>query len=49
MEVLNYAKCKTMSYGFDKGDVTAGNISFNNKGCATFTVFHNGKELLMLL
>ena len=45
MEVLNYAKCKTMSYGFDKGDVTAGNISFNNKGCATFTVFHNGKEL----
>ena len=45
VEVLNYAKCKTLSYGFDKGDVTAGNISFNNKGCATFTVFHHHKEL----
>lgn len=45
MEVLNYAKCNTMSYGFDKGNVTARNISFNNKGCASFTVCHDGKDL----
>lgn len=45
MEVLNYAKCRTMSYGFDKGDVTARNISFNNKGCATFTACHKGNDL----
>lgn len=45
MEVLNYAKCNTMSYGFTKGDVTARNISFNNKGCATFTAYHNEEEL----
>lgn len=45
MEVLNYAKCNTMSYGFDKGDVRARNISFNNKGCATFIVCHKGKDL----
>ena len=45
LEVLNYAKCNTMSYGFTKGDVTATNISFNNKGCATFTVCKNGENL----
>lgn len=45
LNVLNYAKCKTISYGFTQGDVTATNISFNNKGCATFTVCKNGTEL----
>lgn len=45
MEVLNYAKCNTMSYGFDKGDVRARNISFNNKGCSTFIVCHKEKDL----
>ena len=29
LEVLNYAKCNTISYGITKGDVTASNISFN--------------------
>ena len=32
-------------HGFTKGDVTATNISFNNKGCASFTVCKNGKSL----
>ncbi len=45
LEVINYAKCNTMSYGFTKGDVTATNISFNNKGCATFTVCKDGENL----
>ncbi|MBM6837938.1 UDP-N-acetylmuramate--L-alanine ligase, partial [Clostridium saudiense] len=39
MKVLNYAKCNTISYGINKGDVTARNIKFNNKGCASFRVF----------
>ena len=45
LEVLNYAKCNTISYGITKGDVTASNISFNNKGCASFTVCKNGEPL----
>ena len=45
LEVLDYAKCNTISYGIEKGDVRAINISFNNKGCATFTVLHKGVEL----
>ena len=48
INVLEYAKSKnvpTMSYGFTKGDITARNISFNNKACATFTVFEKEKEL----
>ena len=44
-EVLTYAKCNTMSYGFTDADVTAKNITFNNKGCASFTVCHKGKDL----
>ena len=34
-----------MSYGFTKGDVTATNISFNNKGCAKFTVCKDSGNL----
>ena len=45
VEVLNYAKCNTISYGINKGDLRATNISFNNKGCATFTVNNKGEEL----
>lgn len=37
-EVLDYAKCNKLSYGFNSGDVKATNISYNNKGCASFTV-----------
>ena len=44
-EVLNKAKCNTISYGLNKGDIRATNISFDNKGCATFTVCKDDKEL----
>ena len=44
-EVLNKATCNTISYGINKGDVRATNISFDNKGCATFTVCKDNKEL----
>lgn len=45
LEVINHAKCNTISYGLTKGDITATNISFNNKGCAKFTVCKNGNDL----
>lgn len=44
-EVLNDAKCNTISYGIENGDVKAKNISFNNKGCASFTVSRDNKDL----
>ncbi|WP_066889687.1 UDP-N-acetylmuramate--L-alanine ligase [Clostridium nigeriense] len=44
-EVLSKATCNTISYGIDKGDVRATNISFDNKGCATFTVCKDNKNL----
>ena len=44
-EILKKAKCNTISYGIDAGDVRATNISFNNKGCASFTVCKDNKEL----
>ncbi|MGG7179048.1 UDP-N-acetylmuramate--L-alanine ligase [Clostridium paraputrificum] len=47
-EILSKASCNTITYGFDDEDLTAKNISYNNKGCATFTVFEKGTELFTL-
>ncbi|WP_194191916.1 UDP-N-acetylmuramate--L-alanine ligase [Clostridium chrysemydis] len=45
-DILNHADCNTISYGFDdNSDVWAKNISYNNKGCATFTVVRGSEEL----
>lgn len=44
-EILKDAKCNTLSYGINSGDVRAKNITFNNKGCATFTVCREDKAL----
>lgn len=43
--ILEEAKCNTLSYGLEDADVTAKNIEFNNKGCATFTVNKKGEDL----
>ena len=45
MAVLDYAKCNTISYGINKGDVTARDIQFNSKGCASFKAFKNEQYL----
>ena len=47
-KILNEAKCNTVSYGFDDEDLTAKNITFNNRGCATFTVCEKQAELFKL-
>lgn len=44
-KVLNEATCNTISYGFLGEDLTAKEISFNNKGCASFTVYEGGAKL----
>ena len=44
-EILKKAKCNTISYGLNKGDVKATNITFNTNGCASFTVCKDNKEL----
>ncbi|ATD53863.1 UDP-N-acetylmuramate--L-alanine ligase [Clostridium chauvoei] len=44
-DILNKCKCNTLSYGINYGDVTAKNITYNNKGCASFTVCKDSKEL----
>lgn len=44
-EVLKKANCNLITYGINQGDVRAKNISFNNKGQATFTVSRDNKDL----
>lgn len=44
-DVIKNAKCNVLTYGITGGDIKATNISFNNKGCATFTVNKDNKDL----
>lgn len=45
VRVLNNANCNVLTYGIDNGDVTAENISFDNRGCATFDAYRKGRLL----
>ncbi len=47
--ILKAAPCNTLSYGFDKGDYTARNISFDSKGCPTFDVYKDDKKLTTIV
>lgn len=47
-EILDSCNCNTISYGFDNENLVAKNISFNTKGCASFTVFKDNVELFSL-
>ena len=44
-EVLTVAKCNVITYGINTGDVQAKNITFNEKGCATFDVYKHDTKL----
>ncbi|SFC67307.1 UDP-N-acetylmuramate--L-alanine ligase [Clostridium uliginosum] len=44
-DVISKAKCNTLSYGFKDADVTAKNITFNEKGCASFEVYQKDVKL----
>ena len=47
-EILNSANCNTISYGFEDEDITAKDVSFNNNGCANFTVYNKNVKLSSL-
>ena len=44
-DIINKAKCNTLSYGFENADVTARNVTFNKMGCASFDVYKNNENL----
>lgn len=46
--ILSKAKCNTISFGFNDEDITAKDISYNEKGCGSFTVYKNGIKLFPL-
>ena len=46
--ILKEAKCNTISYGFENADIVAKNIEYNNRGCASFTVCKDNKDLFSL-
>ena len=43
--IINKAKCNTLSYGFENADVTARNVNFNKMGCASFDVYKDDENL----
>jgi UDP-N-acetylmuramate--alanine ligase len=47
-EVIGEIVCNVITYGFNKGDLTADNIIFNERGCATFDVIRNQSKLLTI-
>lgn len=46
--ILSTCKCNTISYGFDNEDLVAKDISFDEKGNASFTVYKTNEKLFSL-
>lgn len=45
MEIASEVKCNVLSYGLNKGDITAKNIIYNDKGCASYDVYRENSKL----
>lgn len=45
MGIISNAKCRTLSYGINKGDITARNINYDDRGCASFDAFKGDAKL----
>lgn len=43
--LVDNLECNTITYGIENGEIKATNISYNNRGCATFTVEKNNTKL----
>lgn len=43
--LIDNLNCNTITYGIENGEVKATNITYNKKGCATFTVEQNNIKL----
>ncbi len=48
MSIINNAKCNTLSYGIEEGNIIAKNITFNVNGCATFDVFKDNIKMFSI-
>ena len=48
-KVMKAAKCTILTYGISKGDFTAKNIAFNEKGCASFSAYFRGDHFLDII
>lgn len=46
--ILEKAKCNTISFGFNDEDIVAKDITFNEMGCGSFTVYEKGTKLFNL-
>lgn len=47
-DILSKAKCNVISYGINKGELTASNITYDEKGSPTFDVCRGGDKLFSL-
>lgn len=45
-KVIAAANCNVLTYGINSGDITANNITFNEKGCGKFDVYKGDEKLL---
>ncbi|MEY8000843.1 UDP-N-acetylmuramate--L-alanine ligase [Clostridium sp. Mt-5] len=48
VKVISNVNCNVITYGIDGGDITAGDIFFDEKGCAYFKVYKDNKAVLSL-
>lgn len=48
MEVIKDLDCNIITYGFNNGDITASDIHYDDKGCASFDVYENSNKLFSL-
>lgn len=47
-KVISSVKCSIITYGLKTGDITAKNIHYNEKGCASFDVYKYNKFLFSI-
>lgn len=47
-KVIKFANCKVLTFGIDQGDIRAKNITFNDRGCASFDVYRNEESLFTI-
>lgn len=47
--IISQAKCNVLTFGINHGDITAKNISFDKKGCASFDVYKKDNFLTKIV
>jgi UDP-N-acetylmuramate--alanine ligase len=44
-QIIDHAESNVLTYGINEGNITAKNISFNEKGCSSFEVYKGDEKL----